>query len=192
MLPDFDDFLLYLKTNNYSTETVYNYERDLKVFSDFLDGSSKQFSNVDKSTIAHYKAYLGSSDRKTAIMATEQEEKLASRSVNRMLSSLRSYLKWRIDMDKDTPIPPDAVKLVKTERMHGQVAELGDLVRLVEAPTTLESDKLVSLRNRAMLEVLFSTGLRISELCSLDRSQIDSSGKIFVMERKKTTLCLYD
>ena len=61
-LPMFDDFLLYIKTQNYSDETVYNYERDLKTFRTFLSiglGSSPtDFGNVNKQIINQYKAYL--------------------------------------------------------------------------------------------------------------------------------------
>jgi len=55
--------------------------------------------------------------------------RLGSRSVNRMLSALRSYLKFLIDVDyKNIPIPPDAIKMVKTERKETQVAEFVELV----------------------------------------------------------------
>ncbi len=191
MLPDLDDYLLNLQTNNYSPETIYNYERDLKVFDNFLQEGKISFTEVDKMTIVRYKAYLVSRDRKTAISLKDQEKMLVSRSVNRMLSSLRSYLRWLIEMDKDVPVPPEAVKLVKTERKHAQVAELNDLVRLIEAPSTLEDDKKVALRNRAALEVLFSTGMRISELCNLNRNQIDDSGKIFIMGKGKKQRFVY-
>lgn len=191
MLPDFDEYLLHLQTNNYSPETVYNYDRDLRVFDQFLTESGTSFNGIDKSTIARYKAYLTSRDRKTAIRLTEQEKMLASRSINRMLSSLRSYLKYLLDMDKNVPVAPDSVKFVKTERKHPQVAELNDLVRLVEIPSSLEKDKLVALRNRAILEVLFSTGMRISELCGLNKNQIDDSGKIFIMGKGKKQRFVY-
>ena len=83
------------------------------------------------------------------------------------------------------------MKLTKTERKHPQVAELADLIRLIEAPSNFEKDKLVSLRNRAVLEVLFATGMRISELCSLNRNQIDDSGKIFIMGKGKKQRFVY-
>ncbi|OGY26651.1 MAG: hypothetical protein A2Z24_03080 [Candidatus Woykebacteria bacterium RBG_16_44_10] len=191
MLPSLDDFLLSLQTNNYSPETVYNYERDLATFDQYLTESSTPFEKTDKTTIARYKAYLTSRDRKTAIRLKEQEKLLISRSINRMLSSLRSYLRYLIDMDKQVPVPPEVVKLIKTERKHPQVAELADLVRFIEAPSSLEADKLVALRNRAMMEVLFSTGMRISELCNLNRNQIDDSGKIFIMGKGKKQRFVY-
>jgi len=191
MLPALDDFLLHLKSNNYSAETVYNYERDLSVFDKFLGESSTPFDKLSKKTIANFKAYLISRDRKTAVKKEKTVQRLASRSVNRMLSSLRSYLKYLIDMDQPVPIAPDAVKLTKTEKRHPQVAELEDLIRLIEAPTKYERNKKVALRNRAALEVLISTGMRISELVNLDKSQIDSSGKVFIMGKSKKERFVY-
>lgn len=191
MLPEIDDFLLYLKTNNYSPETVYNYERDLRVFEQFLADSSTLFEKVDKKTIAQYKAYLISRDRLTAIKGEKGEEQLASRSVNRMLSTIRSYLRYLIEMDSFTPVAPEAIKLTKMERRHPQVAEINELIRLIEAPSHLEKNKLVALRNQAILEVLFSTGMRISELTSLNKNQIDGTGKIFIMGKGKKERFVY-
>jgi len=190
MLQYFDDFLLYLKTNNYSLETIYNYERDLCVFSQFLDDSSTPFGKVDKRVVAQFKAYLASKDRLTPVRG-EKGELLGSGSLNRMLSSLRSYLKYLIEMDLPCPLSPEAVKMIKTEKRHGQVAELGDLIRLIESPAYLENDPKIALRNQAVLEVLFSTGMRISELCRLNRSDIDGSGKIFIMGKGKKERFVY-
>lgn len=191
MLTYLQDFLLGLQANNYSAETIYNYERDLKVFDQFLVESGIEFGNVDKRTIILYKAYLTSRDRKTAADAVPQESRLSARSLNRMLSAFRSYLKYLVEMDYPCPIPPEVVKMAKTERKHAQVAELEDLVRLIEAPTHLEANANVALRNRAMLEVLFATGMRISELLGLDRSQIDGTGRIFIMGKGKKERFVY-
>lgn len=189
-LPLFDDFLLYLKTNNYSPETVYNYERDLTVFDSFLTELKLPFDRIDKRVVAQYKAYLASLDRRTPVKGVINFH-LASYSLNRMLSSLRSYLKYLIEMDYKIPVPPEAVKLVKTEKKHAQVAEFVDLVRLIESPVTLESDQVIGLRNRTIMEVLFSTGMRISELCSLNRADIDNTGRIFIMGKGKKERFVY-
>ena len=77
------------------------------------------------------------------------------------------------------------MKLVKTEHKHPQVAELRELVQLIECPLKFEKNQPVALRNRAMLEVLFSTGLRISELTSLQRHQIDGTGRMFITGKGK-------
>lgn len=116
---------------------------------------------------------------------------LNSRSVNRMLSALRSYLSWSVDNDFEVPIPADAVKLIKAGRKKSQVAELKELVSLIEAPSTFEKDIRVAARNRAMLELLFSTGMRISELINLNMEQINDEGKIFIMGKGKKERFVY-
>lgn len=189
-LPALEDFLLNLQTNNYSEETVYNYERDLKVFEDFLKELHLPFSKIDKQAINRYKAYLNSIDRQTANQE-HAEKKLTSISLNRILSALRSYFKYLIEMDYNVPIPPEAIKLVKTEQRHAHVAELNELVKIIEAPSFLEDNELTAARNRAMLEILFSTGMRISELISLNREQIDGSGRIFIRGKGKKERFVY-
>ena len=191
MLPQVDDFLLNLQANKYSFETIYNYERDLNVFSNFLDESNIEFAKVDKRAITYYKAYLVSRDRKTASLKKQGEKQLDSLSINRMLSALRAYLRYLIDIDYPCPLPPEAVKLTKTGRKHPQVAELKDLIRLIEAPSSLESNIKTALRNRVMLEVLFATGMRISELCNLNRSQIDDTGRIFITGKGRKQRFVY-
>jgi len=102
-----------------------------------------------------------------------------------MLSSLRSYFKFLIEMDYPTPLPPDVVKMTKTIKKKSQVAELDILTKLIEFPTLFEKNKKVAVRNRTILEVLFATGIRISELINLKLNQIDKEGKIFILGKGK-------
>ncbi len=191
MLPHLDDFLLSLQTNNYSPETVYNYERDLSVFEQFLKEEAQvPFQKISRRTVELYKAHLASRDRKTAANETAMK-KLSAGSTNRMLSSLRRYLKYLIDMEYAAPIAPEAVKLTKMPRKHPRVAEFEALVKLIESPTTFERVKEIALRNRAMLETLFATGMRISELISLNRNQLDASGRIFIRGKGKKERFVY-
>lgn len=190
-LPYLEDFLLNLQTNNFSQETVYNYERDLRLFAFFLKYDARlSFVELSKAAINRYKAYLNSKDRKTPTGA-EMKRMLSPNSINRMLSSLRRYLKYMVDMDFPVPIAPEAIKLTKTPRRHPRVAEFDLLVKLIELPSEAEKEKSVALRNRAMLEVLFATGMRISELVSLNRSQIDATGRIFIRGKGKKERFVY-
>jgi len=189
-LPQLDDFLLNLQVNNFSQETIYNYERDLQVFQDFLKEGDIDFDKIDKKTILNYKAYLTSQDRKTA-KSKLGKKKLASYSINRMLSALRSYLKYLIDMDYRAPISPSEIKLVKTERKHPRVSEFEEITKLIESPTQFERNKIIALRNRAILETLFSTGMRISELINLKKVQIDKTGRIFIRGKGKKERFVY-
>jgi len=190
-LPYLDEFLLNLKTKNYSQETIYNYERDLKTFEFFLKNEVKTpFEKIDKKTILHYKAYLISRDRKTANNQKSLKD-LQTGSINRMLSSLRCYLKYLIKMDYPCPVPHSVVELMKAEKKHPRVGEFDDIIKLIEAPTVFEKNEIVALRNRAMLEVLFSTGLRISELLNVKMTDIDKSGRIFVKGKGKKERFVY-
>lgn len=190
-LPLSEEYLVNIQSNNYSPETVYNYERDLKTFEDFLfNDLKKDFTKIDKRDLIKYKAYLSSIDRLTASQELT-ETKLSSYSINRILSALRSYLKFLVDMDYDVPVTADSVKLLKTEKKHSQVPEMHELIKLIEAPEKFELDKLIKLRNRAMLETLFATGMRISELLSLKREQLDSSGRIYIMGKGKKQRFVY-
>ena len=116
---------------------------------------------------------------------------LDARSINRMLSAFRSYLKFRIDRDLELPIPPDAVKLMKADKKESRVADLKDLVRLIECPNEYEEDVNVAVRNRAMLEILFSTGMRISELMNLNLGQISNDGNLFIKGKGKKERFVY-
>ncbi len=189
-LPLLEDYLLNLKVNNYSLETIYNYERDLKVFEEYLNDTKLDFSKLVKRDILNYKALLVSVDRKTANNEASQKN-LNAYSVNRMLSVLRSYLKYLIEMDYNSPLPPDVVKMIKTIKKKSQVAELDEFIKLIEFPSKIETDHRVALRNRAMLEVLFSTGMRISELVNLKITQVDKSGRIFVLGKGKKERFVY-
>ncbi len=116
---------------------------------------------------------------------------LDPKSVNRMLSAIRSFLKFRIDRDLDIPLAPDAIKLVKADKKISQVASLEELIKLIESPLQFESDNLVGIRNRCMLELLFSTGMRISELINLNLDQINSEGSLFILGKGKKERYVY-
>jgi len=190
VLPYLDDFLLHLQSNNYSDETIYNYERDLTVFENFLTESPALFDKISKKTVESYKAYLNSIDRKTPIKASV-EKKLGSYSTNRFLSSLRSYFKYLIKMDYPSPIPPDAITLIKKEKKVPKVPEFQDTVKLIESPSQLEKNQIIAKRNRAILELFFSTGLRISELVNLKTNQINKEGQIYILGKGKKERFVY-
>jgi len=220
-LPHISEFLLGLSNNNYSLETIKNYKRDLFMFSVFLNSKTLKFNKISKKSIILYKGFLKNkeyldllykNDKKACddgnnLKASPRGSKnhgkhygrLSSRSINRMLSSLRVYLRFLINFDYKSPLAPDSIKLIRTERKESQVAEFEDLVRLVEYPSTYEKNKKISKRNRAILELLFSTGMRISELVNLNLEDLDltedrkeiKKGKIFIMGKGKKQRFVY-
>lgn len=190
-LPYKEDFLLYLKTQNYSGETLYNYERDLKQFELFLESEKIEFDKIEKQSFNQFKAYLISRDRVLPFKGLTGAGKLEPGSINRVLSCIRTYMRYLVEVDRLVPVPPDAIKMVKTDKKHPQVAELTDLIALVEAPSRMEKDERIKSRNRAMLEVLLASGMRISELAGLNKSQIDASGRIFIKGKGRKERFVY-
>lgn len=148
------------------------------------------FAKMTKKTVEQFKAYLNSPDRKTAAGAATTV-RLSSGSINRTLTSLRRYLTFLSDMDHSIPVDPNSIKLLRMGKKHAQVSELDELIKLIELPTEYETNKQIGLRNRAMLETLFASGMRISELINLKRVQLDPSGKIFIQGKGKKQRFIY-
>lgn len=180
MFPYQDNFFEYLENRNYSQETIYNYKRDLKVFSIFLEVSGLSFLDISKQTIEFYKKYL-----------TSEERNLSISSINRTLTGLRCYLNYLIEINQEPPISPLSIQLFKPLKKEPIVTEFSQMIKLIESPTTFEKNKVVALRNRACLETLFASGMRISELIGLKRTQIDKSGRIFVTGKGKKQRFIY-
>ena len=180
MLPYLEKFIDNLRKNDYSEETVYNYERDLQTFNNFLDKQQKGFNSIDLSDIKEFINYLKSVNRETS-KNVEAQKPLSIQSINRIISSIKSYLNFLQQKNYLCPISPNHIHTIRNTKKHPQVAELNDIIRLIESPSEFEKkNPHVALRNQAMLETLFVTGMRISELVNLNKNQIDVSGKIFI------------
>ncbi len=175
MLPHIDDFLMNLQADHYSALTVRNYKGYLEVFDRFLDEKNISFDEINKQTIISYKAYLASRGRNTAKPGNQSNKPLAPCTINYKLIGLRVYLRYLIIIEFPCPLAPEAVENLKVVSKQPQVPELKDLIRLIEAPSP--EVNIMELRDKAILETLFNTGLRVSELVSLNRDQVDLERK---------------
>ncbi|KUK76599.1 MAG: Tyrosine recombinase XerC [candidate division WS6 bacterium 34_10] len=190
---------VYLHTNkisfeNMSKEDINNYKGYLREgrHLDALDQVREEFLTKEGEDLEKYKedfledvyrkvyGSLGILDKPQNSRA-RSEGGLDGKSINRMLSALRSYLRYRINMELDIPFPPDAVNMIRTKKKAKKVASIEELVSLIESPMEFEKNEDVALRNRAMLEILFATGMRISELINLNLDQLNSDGKLYIL-----------
>lgn len=158
----FKDYLNYLEIErNRSLKTRENYERYLRVFIDF--GKIKSEKDITLEAVRDFRLALA----RRGIKKVTQ---------NYYIIALRNFLKYLIKNDIKV-IAPEKIELPKIPQRQIEILEYKDLERLLEAP---KAGDLRALRDRAILETLFSTGLRISELCSLNRHIDLGRGEITV------------
>jgi len=186
-----EDFYLFLETNNYSPQTIYHYKSDLLVFDNFLGSRNLYIKDLNKRLVLEFKAYLVSSERQTAFNKENRTQRLSATSINRCLSAVRAYIRFLIDQEYDCSVIPDHFKMVKRERPHPNVADFKDLVALIESPSRLEKNHVIGARNRAILETLFATGMRISELVNLNKRDINDEGRIFITGKGRKQRFVY-
>ena len=137
-----------------SLKTVENYDRYLKNFFAFAKVSSP--SSIDDEILRKYRLYLNRGS-------------LKKRTQNYYLIALRNFLKFLAWRGVES-LSPERIILAKAPERDLDLISVEDLERLLKAPSGVD---IKALRDRAILELLFSTGLRVSELSSLDRDSID-------------------
>lgn len=156
------DYLDHLEIEkNRSKKTRENYERYLSVFVDMT--KAEKLSDINDDLI-----------RKFRIDLAAKEIKKNTQSY--YVIALRNFLKYLTKRGIES-VPPERVELPKAERSDIEVLEYKDLERLLKAP---QGTDLRSLRDKAILEVLFSTGLRLAELVALPRRIDLNRGEISV------------
>ena len=140
-----------------SPHTVDNYRRDLRALSAWMDeGGIGAFAALDGE---HLRAFI----------ASEHRRGLGPKSLQRRLSALRSFLRHLLKHGEIAGNAAQGLRAPKAPRKLPQVLDPDEMTQLVEVPT----DGPLGLRDRAMLELLYSSGLRLSELCSLRWGQLD-------------------
>ena len=98
-----------------------------------------------------------------AFIAAEHRRGLTPKSLQRRLSACRSFYAWQVKQGVLMASPAAAIRAPKSPRKLPQVLDADEMTRLVEVPT----DTPMGVRDRAMLELFYSSGLRLSELCGL-------------------------
>ena len=162
------DFLEYLELErNTSQLTIKNYDHYLKRFLDFAHDIKP--SDIDLNLIRKYRLYLSRwSDPKT-------QKPLKRVTQNYFMIALRAFLRYLARIDIET-LSPEKVELGETDPSPLKVLDDTHLKSLLDAPDTTKKS---GTRDRAILETLFSTGLRVSELASLNRDTINLNRKEF-------------
>lgn len=166
-----NDFLEYLEIEkNCSKLTIRDYKHYLDVFMDWYlaNQKGKTLDNLTLSDVRKYRVFL-------ADKTDEKGAGLAKVTQNYYIISLRSFLRYLIKNDIKT-LEPSKIDLPKTESRSVKFLERNMVERLLTAPDTTKEE---GIRDRAIMELLFSTGLRVSELVSLNHDQINLDRREF-------------
>lgn len=166
-----DQFLEYLEIErNVSSLTIRNYAHYLRRFYSWLvkqvNGAGKT-SDITSSAIRQYRVYLSRFET--------SGNPLSRKTQSYHIIALRAFLKWLRKNDYEA-LAPEKLDLPKADSTPPNFLSGEQVERLLNAPTLSTPQ---GKRDKALLELLFSTGLRVSELTSLDRDKIDLSSREF-------------
>lgn len=139
-----------------SAHTLDAYRRDLTVLSQWAAGQGLALVGLE-------------ADALRAFIAAEHRRGLAPKSLQRRLSACRSFYGWLLRHGRIGVSPAAAIRAPKAPRKLPQVLDADEVKVLVEVPT----DVPLGLRDRALLELFYSSGLRLSELCALRWRDLD-------------------
>ncbi|NIA01918.1 MAG: tyrosine-type recombinase/integrase [Nitrospirae bacterium] len=161
------DFLEYCEVaQNKSEKTLDNYKRYLGRFQKFLK-KNINVSQITLKKIQEYRLYL-------------KRQNLGQNTQNYHLISLRAFLKY-LSKNDIKALAPEKIELSKTEERTVEVLSREEIARLFKS---VDKSKAIGYRDAAILETLYSTGLRVSELKSLNRDQVDLKRREFMVRGK--------
>ena len=148
-----------------SLKTIINYDHYLSRFLEFAQISDP--AQITDDLVRKYRIWLNRQEAGKKRKGADEglSGTLKKKTQNYYLIALRAFLKYLVRREIKS-LPPDRIDLAKTGERSLDLISSDELARLLSAP---KGDDLRHLRDRAILELLFSTGLRISELCSLSR-----------------------
>ncbi len=166
-----DQFLEYLEIEkNCSKLTIRDYRHYLEIFNEWFSSTlpDKSYEDLDLATVRRYRVYLSN-------RVDEQDIPIKRVTQNYYVIALRSFLRFLIKNDFKT-LEPSKIDLPKTESRSLKFLEKEQVDRLV---TSVDTSTEEGIRDRTILELLFSTGLRVSELCKLNHAQINLERREF-------------
>lgn len=159
----------YLKTEKHASEnTISSYMRDIRQFSCAMEGRELELPEVQGKDVEAYIAGLTQQGRSPA-------------TVMRALASIKSFYQFLMSREVVSANPAKGVEPTKVERKLPQVLTSKEVELFLEQP---DCSDLKGMRDRAMLELLYATGIRVSELIALDVEDLNLPGGVLKCSSK--------
>ncbi len=155
---DLENYLKYLKYNkNYSDNTIISYQTDILEYLDYLERENLSLYDVKYSDIRFLLDYY-------------DKNNLKNYSIRRKISSLKGFYKYLSREGKVLDNPFSYVTLPKKEKKLPQYLNYNEIIEIFE---TIDTTTILGLRNRLIMELLYATGIRVSELVNIKLIDID-------------------
>jgi integrase/recombinase XerD len=172
MREQIQQFLDYIaEEKGYSQNTLAAYRNDLSQFIEFLEKHGDGWDQVTRDTIVDY------------IMTMKSDQEYASSTVARKVAAIKSFFHYLVERGKLQDDPTATLDSPKVHKRLPKAISSEDIERLLGEPAHDETSK--ALRDRALLEILYATGLRVTELVSLDVDDVSLASATVRVVRPK-------
>ena len=153
-----NNFLEFLQKDKKLTDnTLQSYKRDINQYQEYINMNQINYLNADEKTIKNYLTYLQDNGKKTS-------------TVSRNLASIRSFYQYSVRVKELNEDPTANVQSPKIEKRIPNVLSTKEVELLLEQPTNTD---LKGIRDKAMLEFAYATGMRVTEIISLDIKDVN-------------------
>ena len=153
-----NDFLEFLKNDKKLSEnTLQSYRRDIVQYEDYVAKNNANYLNIEADDINAYLEFLQKNNKKSS-------------TISRSLASIRSFYQYLLRTKVVTKDPTDGIQSPKIEKKVPSVLSSQEVELLLEQPST---EDLKGMRDKAMLEFAYATGMRVTEIISLDIDSVD-------------------
>ena len=165
------EFLSYLKSERgYSEYTIKSYNNDISIFIDYCStifpNDNIDLEVIDAKTLNHFKG-------------KEIEKKYSSKTINRRISAIKSFFQYLYNFEKIKDNPTIHVRTLKTGKKMFDFVQENKIYKLMEEPIKNPiTNETEGLRDKTILEMMYATGVRISELLSINICDIDRESEM--------------
>lgn len=175
IINEFNNYLI--NERNYSSFTVTNYDKDILSFNNYLKDKNINFLNIDKDIIRKYLVYLD-------IL------KMKNSSISRHISSLRTFYNF---LKERNYIKSNAFLLIKSPKKEKKLPTFIYYNELEELFNSFNISNILDIRNKLIFELLYATGVRVSELVNIKLEDINKSEMTIKVLGKgnKERICFY-
>ena len=140
-----------------SDNTLQSYKRDLKQYKNYLEQNGKNYNKIEEKEIKDYIDYLQSVGKKPS-------------TISRCIASIRSFYQYELKNKKVKQDPTDNIQSPKIEKRIPSVLTSNEVALLLEQPSNVD---LKGIRDKAMLEFAYATGMRVTEIISLNIEDVN-------------------